>query len=76
MVIGFNAYVGGPRFPLIYQDILTNPLPIMALGDLHSMPTSNRFDAQGNLYVLDHNRNRILIYDMTPEVVFLPLIWR
>jgi hypothetical protein len=76
MVIGFNAYVGGPRFPLIYQHILTNPLPILALGDLHSMPTSNRFDAKGNLYVLDHNRSRILIYDMTPELVFLPVIRR
>ncbi|CAG0927137.1 hypothetical protein TFLX_00379 [Thermoflexales bacterium] len=73
MVIGFNQYVGGPRFPLIYQNILTNPLPIMALGDLHSMPTSNRFDVEGNLYILDHNRNRILIYDLTPEIADLAM---
>ena len=61
MVIGFNAYIG-PRFPLVYQDPLTNPLPIAALGDFHSMPLSARFDSLDNLYILDHNRSRILIY--------------
>ncbi len=61
MVIGFNGYLG-PRFPMVYQDPLTNPLPIAALGDLHSMPDSARFDQFDNLYILDHNRGRILIY--------------
>jgi hypothetical protein len=62
MVLGFNGYLG-PRFPLIYQDQLAdNPLPVAALGDLQSMPVSARFDALGNLYMLDHNRSRILIY--------------
>jgi hypothetical protein len=77
MVIGFNAYVGGPRFPMIYQDILSNPQPVLTLGDLHSMPTSNRFDVFGNLYILDHNRSRILIYhDVATNRIFLPLIFR
>ncbi len=62
MVIGFNPYVGGPRFPMIYHNILDYPEPVSALGDLFSMPTSNRFDAFGNLYILDHNRSRVLIY--------------
>ncbi|MCX6025565.1 MAG: NHL repeat-containing protein [Chloroflexi bacterium] len=61
MVIGFNGYLG-PRFPMIYQNPLTNPYPITALGDFHSMPLSARFDQLGNLYVIDHNRSRILIY--------------
>ena len=61
MVIGFNCYLG-PRFPMVYQDPLTNPLPIAALGDFHSMPLSARFDQFDNLYILDHNRSRILIY--------------
>jgi len=61
MVIGFNGYLG-PRFPMVYQDPLTNPLPIAALSDLHSMPLSARFDQFDNLYILDHNRMRILIY--------------
>lgn len=62
MVIGFNSYVGGPRFPMVYQDPLTNRLPIAVLGDLHSMPLSARFDLFDHLYILDHNRSRILIY--------------
>jgi sugar lactone lactonase YvrE len=61
MVIGFNAYLG-PRFPMVYQNPLTNPLPIAVLADFHSMPVSARFDQFDNLYVIDHNRNRILIY--------------
>lgn len=61
MVLGFNSYFG-QRFPLVYQDPLTNPLPIAALGDFHSMPLSARFDQFDNLYVLDHNRMCILIY--------------
>jgi len=61
MVIGFNGYLG-PRFPMVYQNPLTNPYPIAALGDFHSMPLSARFDQLGNLYVIDHNRSRILIY--------------
>jgi hypothetical protein len=61
MVIGLNGYLG-PRFPMVYQDPLTNPLPIAALADFHSMPLSARFDQFDNLYVIEHNRNRILIY--------------
>jgi hypothetical protein len=61
MVIGFNSYFGS-RFPLVYKDILTNPLPIAALADLHSQPLSARFDQFDNLYIIDHNRSRLLIY--------------
>ena len=61
MALGFNGYLG-PRFPMIYKDPLANPLPVAALGDFGSMPTSSRYDAAGRLYVLDHNRSRILIY--------------
>jgi len=61
MVIGFNSYLG-PRFPMVYRHPLINPLPITVLGDFHSMPFSARFDQFDNLYVLDGNRSRILIY--------------
>jgi sugar lactone lactonase YvrE len=61
MVIGFNAYLGS-RFPLVYQNPLANPLPVAALAEFGSMPTSLRFDAFDNLYALDHNRGRVLIY--------------
>jgi len=61
MLLGFNAYLG-PRFPMLYRDPLRNPVPQRALGDFHSMPTTYRFDAAGDLYVVDHNRARILIY--------------
>ena len=61
MALGFNSYLG-PRFPMIYEDPLTNPLPIAAVADLHSQPLSARFDPYDNLYILDHNRSRVLIY--------------
>lgn len=61
MAIGFNSYIG-PRFPVIYKDIYVNPLPIGVLGDLHSWPVAMRFDEYDNLYVVDSNRSRILIY--------------
>ena len=61
MVIPFNSYLGS-RFPMVYQDPLQNPYPIAALADLHSMLFSARFDQLDNLYILDHNRSRILIY--------------
>jgi hypothetical protein len=60
MVIGFNGYLS--RFPLVYKDPLTNPLPVAALADYHSQPLSARFDHFDNLYIIDHNRSRILIY--------------
>lgn len=77
MVLGFNAYLG-PRFPMVYQDPLTNPLPIAALADLQSMPTSARFDQFDNLYILDHNRSRILIYkrhEVEIHEVYLSLLY-
>jgi hypothetical protein len=42
------------------------------------MPTTSRFDRQGNLYVLDHNRSRIMIYkgplgEMTLPVPATPI---
>ena len=64
MAVGFNGY-RGPRFPQVYANPFTNPLPTDWLLDFHSMPFSSRFDHNDNLYVLDHNRNRVLIYLQT-----------
>jgi sugar lactone lactonase YvrE len=76
MVVGFNSYLG-PRFPMVYDDPLAKPYPVDALSDLFSQPLSARFDALGDLYVLDHNRSRILIYRSTPQSsVFVPLVVR
>ena len=61
MIIGFNGYLGTP-FPQVYESPIANPLPIAALNDFYSQPFSMRFDRFGNIYVLDHNRNRILVY--------------
>jgi hypothetical protein len=73
-VIGFNGYTGS-RFPLVFQNILENPKPVAVLGDFYSDPLSLRFDSQNNLYILDINRSRILIYHgsttaPTPEPTF------
>lgn len=61
MVLGFNGYLG-PRFPMVYRDPFINPFPVGVISDYHSMPTSARFDQFGNLYIIDANRTRILIY--------------
>ena len=61
MIVGFNGYTG-PRFPVVYQEPLARPMPVAAIGDYQSQPFSIRFDVFDNLYVMDHNRNRILIY--------------
>lgn len=65
---------------MVYQDPLNNPLPVAALGDYQSMPLSARFDQFDNLYVIDHNRSRILIYRNRlvgmQHYVYLPLIMR
>ena len=61
MVLGFNTYLGS-RFPMLYQDPLMNPFPIGALGDLYSWPATFRFDRFDNLYAIDSNRSKIMIY--------------
>jgi hypothetical protein len=81
MVLGFNGYFR--KFPMIYQNILGNPQPVSAIADYQSMPMSARFDQAGNMYMLDHNRSRVLIYRgvYTPSqppsgqsIFYLPLI--
>lgn len=69
MVVGLNGYLGS-RFPLIYGQWATKPTPIAALGDFYSMPTSARVDPFDNLYIVDHNRTRILIYWQNPIETF------
>lgn len=76
MAIGFNGYLG-PRFPQLYTDPLVDPLPSAGLLDFYSMPFSARFDPYDNLYVLDHNRNRVLIYlqnEYTLQHFWLPVV--
>ena len=81
MVVGFNSYFG-TRFPYVYGNPLADS-PTANLFDFHSMPFSARFDQNDNLYVLDHNRNRVLIYlqpaleaDVDIESIWLPLIFK
>ncbi|MGQ9585843.1 MAG: hypothetical protein ACUVXG_10650 [Anaerolineae bacterium] len=62
MIVGYNGYLGG-RFVGVYDDPLgpdTNPTTY--LKDYGSMPFSAAFDVDGNLYVGDLNRSRVLIY--------------
>lgn len=74
MVVGFNGYLG-PNFPQVYQNPLTNPLPSTALNDYHSHAYSARFDQFDNLYILDHTRNRVLIYlNRSLPSLYLPLV--
>lgn len=61
MVVGFNGYLGS-RFPKVYVDPVRVQLPVGELMDFGSQPTSLRFDDDGNLYVLDHARSRVLVY--------------
>jgi len=61
MVVGFNGYLGS-RFPLVFQDPTNNQVPVSHLNDFFSQPFSAVYDQFDNLYILDHTRNRILIY--------------
>ena len=61
MVVGLNGYLGS-RFPLVYQDPLTNTSPGGTLQDYYSMAYATHYDPWGNLYVTDRNRGRVLIY--------------
>lgn len=76
MVVGLNAYLG-TRFPLVYQAPWANSLPITNLQDLYGMAYSATFDQFNNLYVVDLNRNRVLIYKFQDvELTYLPVILR
>jgi hypothetical protein len=73
MAVGFNGYLGS-NFPQVYQNPLTNPQPSTALNDYYSQAYSARFDQFDNLYILDHTRNRVLIYlDRSISSLYLPL---
>lgn len=62
MAVGFNMYVGG-RFVGIYDDPLgSSTEPTAYLNDLASMPVAATFDEHDNLYIVDHNRGRVLVY--------------
>jgi sugar lactone lactonase YvrE len=61
MVVGSNGIIGS-RFPLVYDDPLKGDNPVGALNDFHSMAYAATFDPQGNLYIADLNRDRVLVY--------------
>jgi len=61
MVAGMNPYEGS-LFPVVLQNPLTSDNPVAHLGDLGSLPYATTFDPDDNLYVLDSNRNRVMIY--------------
>ncbi len=67
MVLGYNPYwTNNPQggwFPGIYNNPLSNNSnPDELLGDYYSMAMSAAFDSNGNLYVGDGDRSRLLIY--------------
>jgi len=61
MVAGMNPYEGS-LFPLVLLNPLTGDTPVTNLNDFSSLSYASTFDPQDNLYVLDSNRNRVLIY--------------
>ena len=61
MVVGFNPYVGGSRFPLVFKQPLVND-NYVELKDYSSMSYAATFDATNNLYVADLDRGRTLFY--------------
>src|ERR1019366_1502506 len=61
MVVGGNAYQS-PRFPLVYKNPLDNQHVSTFLNDLYSWPQAATFDSSNNLYVVDGDRFRVLIY--------------
>ncbi len=66
MVVALNPYLNGlngGRFPLVFDDILADGAPTASLSDYYSMSLQGAFDRYGNLYMSDHNRSRILVYN-------------
>jgi DNA-binding beta-propeller fold protein YncE len=61
MVVGLNGIIGS-RFPLVYDRPLKSDRPDGTLNDFHSMAYAATFDDDGNLYVADLNRDRVLVY--------------
>ena len=61
MVVGLNGF-SGARFPLVYDSPLTNPAAVHPINDFQSMPYAAAFDELGNLYLVDEDRHRVLIY--------------
>jgi len=62
MVVGYNPYLAG-RFVGVYDDPLGSAInPNVYLHDFYSWPEAATFDANGNLYIGDGNRSRVLVY--------------
>lgn len=62
MVVGYNGYALGGRFPGAYLDPLSQITPINYSKDYFSMATAATFDSEDNLYIADLNRGRVLVY--------------
>lgn len=62
MVLGINGY-SGSRFPFVYPNPLANENHT-TLQDYGSMPYASVFDDHDNLYIVDKNRGRALVYHM------------
>lgn len=66
LYVGLNPYASGPNY---YPRVWFNPLgdwrspPDARIEDLHSMALGLAADGQGNVYIHDHNRNRIVRYN-------------
>jgi len=89
MVAGYNSYlsspspqavlnVGGGRFPGFYSNPLgESTLPDGFLRDFHSMGFGATFDENDNLYMVDLNRGRVLIYKnpgLSTEILPTPTV--
>ncbi len=61
VVVTNNPYYTGQNFAFAYLDPTANPYPELALGDYLGYPNAF-FDSQDNLYVVDFDWSRILIF--------------
>jgi subtilase family serine protease/sugar lactone lactonase YvrE len=61
MVVGQNGYFN-PRFPYVYTNPLVSQHPDTFLNDFHSWAGAATFDSSDNLYIVDGDRGRLLIY--------------
>ena len=61
MVVGSN-YLSGHHFPAILQNPQAGDTPIGHLNDYGTAEYSSTFDSLGNLFVMDFDWNRLLIY--------------
>jgi len=62
MAMGRDGQNGGHKYPALLTDFLNGDHPLANLDDMGAQPYSTLFDDDDNLYVIDQNWHRLMVY--------------